>query len=104
MSSNPDPSSDAAHGAQDGEDETPGQRPGFLARIFGSTSQDSNGSVNGAEHPHHSPTGGAERAFGLSNLRRMRVEDVAIPRAEIVSVPCDIIHAGASGNLPRAAG
>jgi magnesium and cobalt transporter len=28
--------------------------------------------------------------FGMSNLRRKRVEDVAIPRAEIESVPCDI--------------
>jgi magnesium and cobalt transporter len=36
------------------------------------------------------PNGTGTRAVGLSNLRRLRVEDVAIPRAEIVSVPCDI--------------
>lgn len=38
--------------------------------------------VNGVEH--------ARAALGLLNLRRMRVDDVAIPKAEIVSVPVDI--------------
>jgi magnesium and cobalt transporter len=37
MSSNPDPSSPAARGAQNDEEEIPGQRPGFLARLFGAT-------------------------------------------------------------------
>ncbi|AHM04019.1 Magnesium and cobalt efflux protein CorC [Roseibacterium elongatum DSM 19469] len=31
-----------------------------------------------------------QRPFGMSNLRHLRVEDVAIPRVEIVSVPCDM--------------
>jgi magnesium and cobalt transporter len=90
MSSNPDPSSPAAHGAQNDEDEIPGQRPGLLARLFGATPQDTTDSVNGTAPDKGVPNGTGTRAVGLSNLRRLRVEDVAIPRAEIVSVPCDI--------------
>jgi magnesium and cobalt transporter len=101
MSSNPDPSSPAAHGAQNDEDEIPGQRPGLLARLFGATPQDTTDSVNGTAPDKGVPNGTGARAVGLSNLRRLRVEDVAIPRAEIVSVPCDISLAGASGDLPQ---
>ncbi|MBF9047842.1 CBS domain-containing protein [Rhodobacterales bacterium LSUCC0031] len=90
MSSNPDPSSSAAHRAQ-GEDEDPQpQRPGFFARLFGA------GEEPATDIPHidhHPATGGANGTavpqFGMSNLRRMRVEDVMIPRAEIVSVSCE---------------
>jgi magnesium and cobalt transporter len=85
MSSNPDPSSAAAQGAQPDEDDSPDQRPGFLARLFGATSPDQTDEANG------SAVAGADlRPFGMSNLRHMRVEDVAIPRAEIVSASCDV--------------
>lgn len=84
MSSNPDPSSAAAQGAQPDEDDSPDQRPGFLARLFGASTPDQSEETNG------SAVAGAEpRPFGMSNLRHMRVEDVAIPRAEIVSASCD---------------
>lgn len=38
-------------------------------------------------HPGATPS---SNAFGIGNLRRMRVVDVAIPRADIVAVPSDI--------------
>lgn len=89
MSSNPDPSSPAARGAPPETDEVPSQRPGFFARLFGAAPV--------AEEPHHDPQtahGDTPQQFGpplpsMSNLRKMRVEDVAIPRAEIVSVGID---------------
>ncbi|MDG4649533.1 hemolysin family protein [Roseibacterium sp. SDUM158017] len=89
MSSNPDPSSSAAHGAQIDEDEPPGQRPGFLARLFGGPPQGEPDEAHGAASSWPEARGAGTRPFGMSNLRRMRVEDVAIPRAEIVSVSCD---------------
>jgi magnesium and cobalt transporter len=46
--------------------------------------------VNGTAQDKGVANGSGVRAVGLSNLRRLRVEDVAIPRAEIVSVSCDI--------------
>ena len=87
MSSNPDPSSPAARGAQT-DDEDPGpSRTGIFSRIFGTGVT--------AETPDddtrsHKENGTALPMFGMSNLRRMRVEDVAIPRAEIEAVPSDI--------------
>ncbi len=36
------------------------------------------------------PASGGAQVPGIVNLRRMRLEDVAIPKAEIVSVPVDI--------------
>ena len=90
MSSNPDPSSPAAHRAQE-EDEIPSpQKQGFFARLFG-TGEDTATDVSNTDH--HPEAGGANGTagpqFGMSNLRRMRVEDVMIPRAEIVSISCE---------------
>ncbi|GAA5073312.1 hemolysin family protein [Maritalea mobilis] len=90
MSSNPDPSSPAARGAQDSEDDTPAQRPGFLARIFGSSSSEDEAEIIDSHEPDPEAQPLGQRSFGMSNLRRMRVEDVAVPRVEIVSVPCDM--------------
>lgn len=89
MSSNPDPSSAAAHGALLDDEDSPAQRPGFFARIFGA---DASGPV-----PERDPSDGTAppphtlgpRLPGILNLRQMRVEDVAIPRAEITSVASD---------------
>ncbi|MCG6901072.1 MAG: hemolysin family protein [Rhodobacter sp.] len=81
-------SSSAAHSAQDQTSD--GQR-GLFSRIVealkptaGDTPELSEdvGQVNGAAS--------ASASLGLLNLRRMRVEDVAIPKAEIVSVPVEI--------------
>lgn len=65
----------------------PGQtrRPGLLARLFGGHPDTETGPGEvGAE-----PETRDEPPRGLGNLRRMRVYDVAIPRAEIVAVPAD---------------
>lgn len=89
MSSNPDPSSAAAQRALPDDAESPAQRPGFFARIFGADAQSPNPDgapevESGSDTPALGP-----RLPGISNLRRMRVEDVAIPRAEITSVAAD---------------
>jgi magnesium and cobalt transporter len=90
MSSNPDPSSPAAHGAQDEDEDPQPNRPGFFARLFG---PGEDASADLSQTDHHPETGGTNGTalplLGMSNLRRMRVEDVMIPRAEIVSVSCE---------------
>ena len=67
-----------------------GSRPGFFERLFGN---------NGSTKPHkrsggaiHLETYGHSLSpiGGISNLNRVKVQDVAVPRAEIVSVPVDI--------------
>jgi len=65
------------------------KKPGFLTRLFGGRSIIAagpvvNGQKNGVNG--HIPT----PAGGLGNLNRVKVEDVAVPRAEIVSVPLEI--------------
>ena len=60
-------------------------RPGFFGRLFGGGASDE----GAAEVPQVSAGQPAAKAQGpgLLNLRRMRVEDVAIPKADIVAVP-----------------
>ncbi|PCJ06269.1 MAG: magnesium/cobalt efflux protein [Rhodobacteraceae bacterium] len=86
-----DGSSNAAHSAlQDDNSATSGseiaQKTGFFGRIFGYFTQSKAGTepaVNGHALPHGQP-------HGMINLSRMRVEDVAIPTAEIIAVPISI--------------
>ena len=81
--------SGAAQGAhpqeRNGETEDPPgeEKSGFFGRIFGalSGSEGEDGEESQATAP------GPVVTHGMVNLRRMRVEDVAIPTAEIVSVP-----------------
>ncbi len=61
-------------------------KAGFFGRMFGTFSS-SGGSEDAAAQAHDVP---APRSHGLLNLRRMQVEDVAIPKAEIVAVPANI--------------
>ncbi|MEP2027380.1 MAG: hemolysin family protein [Paracoccaceae bacterium] len=65
-------------------DEDPdADRPGFFRRVidaFGNTVIDEGKTVEAAEAPR-------AVALGMINLRRLRVEDVAIPSAEIIAVP-----------------
>ncbi len=74
-------SSGAAQSAQD-SDENPGQS-GFIGRIMGALTpgQSANGADDGQRAPQDPPR------HGIMNLRRMRIEDVAIPSADIVAVP-----------------
>ena len=79
--------SPAAQGALDGTTDEPppdqGQR-GFFGRLLSAFSPASE--ADAAEAAPDS----AAASPGLHALRRMRVDDVAIPKAEIVAVPLDI--------------
>ncbi len=79
----------AAHGAQmdltDDSPTDPAQR-GFFGRLLSAFSPASDPAADSA--PQAQPMPGA--APGLGALRRMRVDDVAIPKIEIVAVPLDI--------------
>ncbi len=88
-----DGSSSAAHGAQperltdpertsDDDDSS-----GFFRRIFGAFSS----SEPEIEVSNEKPA--SQKGRGLINLRDMVVEDVAIPKADIVSVPASITQA-----------
>jgi len=81
-------SSSAALGAQDQTSD--GQR-GLFARIVDAFKPDT-GNTPDFQNDRDTLNGAASAGtvLGLLNLRRMRVEDVAIPKAEIVSVPVDI--------------
>ncbi|QFS81682.1 Hemolysin C [Roseivivax sp. THAF40] len=75
-----DASSNAAPGAHEDDAE---DRPGFFRRLFdgmgyAASDDDSDGP---AAHPSTRPS------VGLANLRRMRVDDVSIPKADIIAVP-----------------
>ncbi|MDJ1017028.1 MAG: hemolysin family protein [Paracoccaceae bacterium] len=83
MSDTSDGSSSAAHGARD---ELEDSSKGFFGRLFEALgSNEDDGGVPSAMVP---VAGGP--AVGLSNLTRMRVEDVMIPKVEITAVPTDI--------------
>lgn len=85
MSNTTDGSSGAARGAQTechDDDET--DQSGFFRRILGAFSPGD--SHDSADHGRSVGTG----APGLGNLRTLTVEDVAIPKADIVAVPVDI--------------
>ena len=88
--------SEAALGAGGGPTEN-GQR-GFLSRIFSALS-----SSEPAPDPNQADLAPAEISApsvpGIGNLRRLRVDDVAIPKVEITAVPVDI---GKNGEPHRA--
>ena len=84
-------SSSAAQGAQNSEHNPDKKRhAGIFSRIVGALSPAPapgkfSETVNG-----HGAVNVAPPPPGMLNLRRMRVEDVAIPRADIISVPVDV--------------
>lgn len=75
----------AAQSAQ--SDQNDEQRSGFFSRIIGALSPSDD--LPDTEF-HGSKTHSVTTTLGLSNLRRMRVEDVSIPKAEIVAVSAAI--------------
>ena len=82
----------AAQGAQSTNDDTAAEPPsrGFLERIFGAFSgADSQSGDDGQVKDTPTQTGPLILP-GLGNLRRLRVDDVCLPKAEIVAVPIDI--------------
>lgn len=84
-------SSSAAHSAQELGDSEERQRPGFFDRLFGG-GRSEDGSTGKTLNGNSLETNGHALNIlgGIGNLNRVRVEDVAVPRAEIVSAPVDI--------------
>ena len=79
--------SPAARGALDGSADEPSPEPGqrgFFGRLLSAFSPASDAATP------ETATGSSAAPQGLHVLRRMRVDDVAIPKAEIVAVPLDI--------------
>lgn len=81
MGDTTDGSSDAAQSAQ-GDDLEPNSR-GFLTRIFEALNPPQTTKMTPMDTIQRMPS----QMLGLRNLSAMRVEDVAIPKADIVAVP-----------------
>lgn len=90
MSSPPDPSSNAAQRAPEQDDDPQASRPALFNWLFGAGNAPQDTPSTEMSHSHPTANGQQMPQFGMSNLRRKRLEDVAVPRAEIESVPCDI--------------
>ena len=88
MGDNSDGSSSAAQSAQDDPNEQPSR--GFIGRIFDALSPSDNG-----EEQIHEKQGPLMPSpmQGMLNLRRMRVEDVAVPKNDIVAAPITVTKA-----------
>ena len=88
MGETSDGSSNAARRALDKEDVP--EKKGLWGRLISALGPpDSEQQVNGTALP----PGGAQvddMPIGIGNLRSMRVEDVAIPKVEIIAIPSDI--------------
>ena len=86
MGDTADGPSSAAQRAQDSLSAT--QRRGFIDRLFGaftpSESETPNTTHNNAETKPQPPM------LGMLNLRRMRVEEVMVPKADITAIPVGI--------------
>ena len=89
MGSDNDASSIAAPGAQDETSDTVTRRPGLFERLTGALSPARKTPANSVDESDEVPRASSP-GIGLGNLHAKRVEDVAIPRAEMVSVPVDI--------------
>ncbi|RMD95732.1 MAG: HlyC/CorC family transporter [Alphaproteobacteria bacterium] len=68
--------------------EEPRSRGGLISRLFGGMARRRKAAPGAADAASARPNGAAPH--GLANLGRLRVADVAVPKAEIVAVPIDI--------------
>ena len=83
-------SDDLVTASTDDTSSTKAQEAGFLTRVFSAFSP-----RKAANAASPAPSGSASDTrdmaqLGLSNLRRLRVDDVSIPMADIAAVPIDI--------------
>lgn len=84
-------SNDGSGTVSDATDEAESSNRGFFGRIMDVFSpSDSTDAANGNAKSAGVPAEGAAVLPGLGNLRRLRVDDVAIPKADIAAVPLDI--------------
>lgn len=88
MNDSSDTSSGAAHGAQPEGPSDEDENNGFFRRMFGAFTGNDEG-----EHDLEEGARSSTAGRGLVNLRDMVVEDVAIPKADIVSIPASITQA-----------
>ncbi|MCB1367692.1 MAG: HlyC/CorC family transporter [Rhodobacteraceae bacterium] len=88
MTDTPSLPSDPADGGSDKDDDD-SQKPGFIERLFGKGNGYA-GFGNGRDRQHDRNGKAVPLTVGLGNLNRVKVEDVAVPRVEIVSVPVEI--------------
>ena len=79
--------SSAAQRAQPEDTSESSRQGGFFRRFIGALSPSDTGEVVPTPQPR---LGAPIASHGIGNLRRMRVEDVAIPKADIVAVPMGI--------------
>ncbi|MEO1138250.1 MAG: hemolysin family protein [Pseudomonadota bacterium] len=86
MGDSNDDSSTAARSAQPEDQDSDPHQGSFLRRIFGGWTPAEDETPNDTDIENALPATG----LGLGNLRRLSVEDVAIPKADIVSVPATI--------------
>ncbi|MFX0544164.1 hemolysin family protein [Roseovarius sp. S1116L3] len=86
MGDSTDDSSSAAQGALPDRQSDEDENSGFFRRIFGAFSP----SENDDPEEDEATAGHVRNAQGLINLRDKVVEDVAIPKADIVSIPSTI--------------
>ncbi len=87
MMDDTDPSSNAAQRAHSDLDSETAPPPGLIGRMMRALRPQpaANGADPGASLPAPAP-----QTHGMINLRRLAVEDVAIPKADIVAVPVTI--------------
>ncbi|PZR00623.1 MAG: magnesium/cobalt efflux protein [Cereibacter sphaeroides] len=79
-------SSDGSDTLTGAEDPTEGNQRGFLSRLFNALSpSDTSPDDAGTSPGPIAPT--APNLHGIGNLRRLRVDDVVIPKVEITAVP-----------------
>lgn len=88
MADTSDGSSSAARRALN--DETTAARPSLMRRLLAAFSTQEDSEPESAAEGGHASHDARASGLGIGNLRRMRVVDVAIPRADIVAVPSDI--------------
>ncbi|MBL4916267.1 hemolysin family protein [Szabonella alba] len=80
-----------ASGPSDADASEPPQRS-LLGRLFGALGPSDSDTSRG-ENPadaRPAPVAASASLHGIANLRKLRVDDVAIPKVEIVAVPLDI--------------
>jgi len=87
--------SNAAHGAQGSTHDDGAEPPqvGFLGRLLSafSPTKDASGPTAPSRDQQPQQVAGSGGGLpGIGNLRRLRVDDVAVPKVEIVAVPLDI--------------
>ena len=84
-------SNDGSGTTPDDSDETESSSRGFFGRILNAfTPSDGGDGAGQVAKTFGAPIAGAANLPGLGNLRRLRVDDVAIPKADIAAVPLDI--------------